>query len=183
MTTMISARGFFIRAVAVGNAGFDPLGLATDEMVVPLRHAEVKHGRLAMLAAVAFPLQETLHGPLSQLVGGRNLLPGGFSPTALNGGLEQAEVAPAIAFGFSVMMMAELQDIRARGADGLGFNEWATDSVAGDMGFDPLGLAKGKPATERFELQEAEMLNGRLAMLAVIGFVGSEAGFGVPVIH
>ena len=101
----------------------------------------------------------------------------------LNGGLEQPEVAPAIAFGFSVMMMAEFQDIRNRAAEGLKFNEWAADSVAGDLDFDPLGIAVGKPATERFELQEAEMLNGRLAMLAVVGYVVSEAFLRVPVVQ
>eukprot|EP00966_Prymnesium_polylepis_P248090 5736929-Prymnesium_polylepis.2 len=47
MTTMISARGFFIRAVAVGNSGFDPLGLSSPETLVPLRQAEIKHGRRA----------------------------------------------------------------------------------------------------------------------------------------
>uniref|UniRef100_A0A6T7ZBA7 Uncharacterized protein n=1 Tax=Prymnesium polylepis TaxID=72548 RepID=A0A6T7ZBA7_9EUKA len=183
MTTMISARGFFIRAVAVGNSGFDPLGLSSPETLVPLRQAEIKHGRLAMLAAVAWPMQEMLHPLLARASGARSLLPDGLSPTALNGGLEQPEVAPAIAFGFSVMMMAEFQDIRKRATEGLKFNEWAEDSVAGDLDYDPLGIAMGKPATERFELQEAEMLNGRLAMLAVVAYITSEVFLGVPIMQ
>ena len=33
----------------------------TDETFMPFREAEIKHGRLAMLAAVAWPLQEIFH--------------------------------------------------------------------------------------------------------------------------
>ena len=55
--TLFSGRGFFIGAAFVGNQGFDPLGLATAERLVPLRHAELKHGRLAMLGALAIPAQ------------------------------------------------------------------------------------------------------------------------------
>ena len=39
------------------------------------------------------------------------------------------------------------------------------------------------PATERFELQEAEMLNGRLAMLAVAGSVMFEVEIGKPILQ
>jgi hypothetical protein len=37
--------------------------------------------------------------------------------------------------------------------------------------------------TDRFELQEAEMLNGRLAMLAVASYVAQEQLTSVPVAH
>ena len=69
MSTVFSKRSFFISAPFVGNVGWDPLGFSTmarddgEPMLdlVALRHAEVKHGRLAMLAAVAWPMQELLH--------------------------------------------------------------------------------------------------------------------------
>ena len=38
------------------------------------------------------------------------------------------------------------------------------------------------PATERFELQEAEMVNGRLAQLAVLWCVVQEVRLGQPVL-
>ena len=41
-------------AQTIGDYGFDPLNLGTDETFVPFREAEIKHGRLAMLAAVAW---------------------------------------------------------------------------------------------------------------------------------
>jgi len=43
----------------------------------------------------------------------------------------------------------------------------------GDLGFDPLGL-KPKGAKELLELQNKELLNGRLAMIAVIGVLSQE---------
>ena len=158
-----SERGFFIRASAVGNAGFDPLGLANSDTLPALRHAELKHGRLAMMATLGLIVQEAIHPILSSWTGTTNVLTDGLAPTFINGGLNKPECAPAIAFGAGVMMVSEMRDIRARQSLGLSFNEWKPDTVAGDIGFDPLGFTRNMPATERFELQEAEMLNGRLA--------------------
>ena len=80
------------------------------------------------------------------------------------------------------MMAVEVIDVKKRIDAGLGFNEWAADSVAGDMQFDPLRFAADLPATERYELQEAEMLNGRLAMVAVLSFVAYETMMAQPVV-
>ena len=49
-----------------GDAGFDPLGLATDaESLIRYRDAELKHARLAMLAAVGWPLGELFQPDLA----------------------------------------------------------------------------------------------------------------------
>merc|ERR1719224_236265 len=45
--------------------------------------------------------------------------------------------------------------------------------VAGDLGFDPLGLAPEDPAEFRI-MQEKELSHGRLAMLAAAGFLAQE---------
>ena len=51
MSTMFSGRSFFVSAVAVGNNGFDPLGLAPDtKTLAALRNAELKHGRCVTIA-------------------------------------------------------------------------------------------------------------------------------------
>ena len=47
------------------------------------------------------------------------------------------------------------------------------DYEPGDIGWDPLGLKPEDPA-ELFEMQTKELQNGRLAMLAVAGFVAQE---------
>merc|ERR1711907_552908 len=52
---------------------------------------------------------------------------------------------------------------------------WAikSDHVAGDYGFDPLGLKPSDPA-ELAEMQTKELNNGRLAMIAIAGMVVQE---------
>merc|ERR1711924_313157 len=49
-----------------------------------------------------------------------------------------------------------------------------SDHVAGDLGFDPLGLKPEDPA-ELKEMQTKELNNGRLAMMAIAGMVAQEA--------
>merc|ERR1711907_218619 len=52
---------------------------------------------------------------------------------------------------------------------------WAikSDHLAGDYGFDPLGLAPKDPA-ELAAMQTKELNNGRLAMIAIAGMVVQE---------
>ena len=85
----------------VGDFGFDPLNLGTNDNFAYMREAEIKHGRLAMMAAVAWPLQEILHPIIVDAIYGstgvdvKDVLidSNGASPSLLNGGLFQAEVA------------------------------------------------------------------------------------------
>jgi len=89
----------------VGDKGFDPLGVA--DSVAKLRiykEAELKHGRLAMLAALGWPVSEALDKPIAAALGMKSLLvatPIGIAngvaesgeallraPSLLNGGLE-----------------------------------------------------------------------------------------------
>jgi len=182
MTSLFKGRGFFVRAVAVGNSGLALPEFSQPDTITPLRHAELKHARLAMLAAVALPAQELVHPRICSLLSCRDLLSNGVSPSGFNGGLYQPELAPALAFALIAFATAECLDVASRSGQGLRFNEWSEDSVAGDLGFDPLCIARDLPATEKFELQEAEMLNGRVAMLALAGFVAWEAITGSPVI-
>merc|ERR1719163_1094518 len=103
-----------------GDVGFDPLGLAnfdlsvdsaTDKMrsaayvVRDYRDAELKHGRFAMLAAVAWPLQEKLNPLLAAKFHLPNLVAeaGGRSPSVLNGGLEQG-IIPSAVLTFAVLV-------------------------------------------------------------------------------
>ena len=142
-----------------------------------------------MLAAVAWPVQELAHPAIVELIRNSaklsvtNVLEatGGYTPSLLHGGLDLPQVAPAIAFAMTVAATAEVYDILARGEKGLRFNEFAADSVAGDLGFDPMKLAAELGVTDRYELQEAEMLNARLAMLALIAYTAIEMG-GVRVV-
>lgn len=70
--------------------------------------------------------------------------------------------------------LAELANKETKGAKG------PKDYVAGDCGFDPLGLMptdkEGKMA-----MQTKEIKHGRLAMMAILGYVVQEALYRVPV--
>merc|ERR1719503_469223 len=63
----------------VGDKGFDPLGFADSvEKLRIYREAELKHGRLAMLAALGWPVSEALDKPIAAALGMKSLLNGGL---------------------------------------------------------------------------------------------------------
>jgi len=170
----------------VGDYGFDPLGLSSDDSFAYYREAEIKHGRLAMLAAVAWPLQEILH-PIIVDILRDNGLPvtdilaesGGASPSLLNGGLGQQEVLPALAL-FAVGTAAlEETDLNQRKQLGCSWNEYPNSfgtfgRQPGNFGFDPLNFYRPLSAEDKVAVQERELMNGRVAMLAVASYVATE---------
>merc|ERR1711998_33676 len=118
-----------------GDVGFDPLGLANFDLSVDsavdkqrsaalvmrdYRDAELKHGRLAMLAAVAWPLQEKLNPLFAARFHLPNLVAetGGLSPSVLNGGLDQAWVASSVVIFGVLMSLVERQGLRIKKSDG-----------------------------------------------------------------
>ena len=171
-----------------GDVGFDPLGLANFDLSIDsatdktrsaalvmrdYRDAELKHGRLAMLAAVAWPLQERLNPLLAARFHYPNLVAetGGLSPSVLNGGLEQS-VIPAAVLGFAALISAvELHGLNIKAERG---PAW----VPGDFGTARIA----EPGTEQFaSLASGEIWNGRIAMIAMLAYVAQEALTKVPV--
>ena len=187
MTASISDR--------VGDLGFDPLNLGTEANFISMREAELKHGRLAMLAAVAWPLQEILHPILVDAfyaaagIDTPDLLmeSNGASPSLLNGGLDQPELLPALALALIGASIIEESDMAKRASLGLRSgvmsNEYPAARTAGDLGFDPLRLYSPLSAVEQRNMQERELCNGRVAMLAVLSYVTTEALTGIPVVR
>ena len=110
---------------------FDPLGLNLNALSTSigldlseqnkrdLRDAELKHARLAMLAAIGWPLQEIVHPQLASWAGAKNMLVDGKSPSLLNGGLEQLEIVPALSLTVFVASILELNELRSRRSFGL----------------------------------------------------------------
>jgi len=152
-----------------GNFGFDPLGLAkNEEMLWSYREAEIKHGRLAMLAAAGWPISELVDRQLAEYFGVPSVLDDGDRvPSVLNGGLEK--VVPEW-WGFCLGMCAAIdlygvQRARAAGTD--------SGYIPGDLGFDPWKLY---PVDEEGEkrMQLAEIKHARVAMLGVTGFAAQE---------
>ena len=115
-----------------GDVGFDPLGLAKNEETLwAYREAEIKHGRLAMLAAAGWPVSELLDRQLADYLGAPSVLvEGDRVPSVLNGGLEN--VVPEW-WGFCLGMCAAIdlygvQKARAAGRDS-GYIPGDVDSI------------------------------------------------------
>jgi len=174
------------RGDMVGDLGFDPLGLATSmSKLKNYREAELKHGRLAMLAAVGWPVAEELQGPLSKALGQPDLLvkgcaTGGYQcaesltrvPSVLNGGLDK--ISPF--YWLAVIALSA-------GIEAYGLQIAKRDNyLPGDLGFDPLGLYASKNAAWKRDMQLKELNNGRLAMVAITGYAFNEAATKVSVV-
>jgi len=145
---------------------FDPLSFcegASEGKVRFYREVELKHGRVAMLAAVGFLVAEQFH----PLFGGSIDVPSyiAFQETPLQ------TFWPAVILLISVAEVFSVFSFQSP----FGGEPWTirTDHAAGDMGFDPMGLKPSSPA-ELAEMQAKELNNGRLAMIGAAGMIGQE---------
>jgi hypothetical protein len=146
-------------SILVGNKGFDPLNCATNmETLKQYREAELKHGRLAMLAAAGWPVSELVQPWLSKALGAPDLLVGDEkAPSLVNGGLDK--INPLFFMGI-IIFSATVESVALK-------QTRADDYIPGDLGFDPLGLYTGKAPEVQRSLELKELNNGRLAMLAI----------------
>eukprot|EP00594_Rhizosolenia_setigera_P007206 CAMPEP_0178940380 /NCGR_PEP_ID=MMETSP0789-20121207/777_1 /TAXON_ID=3005 /ORGANISM="Rhizosolenia setigera, Strain CCMP 1694" /LENGTH=234 /DNA_ID=CAMNT_0020619413 /DNA_START=257 /DNA_END=961 /DNA_ORIENTATION=+ len=149
-----------------GDVGFDPLGFAkTSEDLMNYREAEVKHARLAMLAAAGWPMSELLDKKLALAFGMAPLVDGSDRvPSLLNGGLGKV----SIGYWLGCLGLAAAVDLY--GTSRKSSLEYAQP---GDLGFDPLGLYP-EDKEGQLRMQLAEIKNGRLAMIAIFGFAVQE---------
>ena len=142
-----------------GDVGFDPLGLSEINGVgidlYWLREAEVKHARVAMLAAAGNVWVEVF-GPA----------PGCEAATAKNqmdSFWQLWEVHPQYPTAAFIMIMfvEAISGIAATSGRESGMRE------PGDFGFNPFKLADDSAAMMKYK--EQEIANGRLAMWAAAG--------------
>ena len=77
----------------------------------------------------------------------------------------------------------EKKDVDRRAAKGLKFNEYSKSELPGDLRFDPLRITRSLSREEKVEFLEKELLNGRVAMLAVTAYVLEEFVFQTPVVR
>jgi len=169
-----------------GDLGIDPFNVRENKQLLRrMRLAEIKHGRLAMLAAAAWPLQELFDPALANLFRVAPLVTeGGRNPSLINGGLQQvsplfwAMILGATAVlellygerGLKGEIRIENADLIARGEAGRAVY---SEVAPGDLGFDPLGLFPDD-IQQRRRARNGEINNGRLAMLALTTFVVAE---------
>ena len=147
---------------------FDPANLleGTDKAeVMRWREAELAHGRVGMLAAAGFLVQENFHplfsgdgGPAIQQI--PNLPPAIWFVMTLGVGIAEA-FRIQVGWANPYESMDNVQSLK----DGY---------YPGDLKFDPLGLKPDDPEELRI-MQEKELSHGRLAMIAAAGFLAQEA--------
>ena len=145
---------------------FDPVGfssMASDGQAKFLREAEIKHGRVAMLASLGFVVGEQFH----PMWGGQIDVPAAIAWQETP--LENVNILVMLVVGihevisvftFNSPFGGELWSIRS-------------DYRSGDLGWDPLGL-KPEDAAGLADMQTKEINNGRLAMIGIAGMVGQE---------
>lgn len=148
-----------------GDVGFDPLGFAkTEADLMNYREAEVKHARLAMLAAAGWPLSEVFDKKIAVALHLNPVVDAADrAPSLLNGGL--GKISPL----YWIACIAA-----AGGVEFLGMQAKSKSGYfPGSLGFDPLGAyPKDKESQDRMQL--AEIKNGRLAMIAIFAFAIQE---------
>lgn len=137
---------------------FDPLGLSDPSNFPKSRKLELVVGRLAMLGAVGLPLAEMTHESLAVALGLPNqLAEGNRAPALHTGGIFSPGVEVSI-FTVSVLLcVAAIGATKKKDKDGLDIvtpapelsQPWLSPLLRGMMG-------------------EAEITNGRVAMIAVV---------------
>jgi hypothetical protein len=166
---------------------WDPLRITTrleGNSILYVREAELKHGRVCMLAFLGMVVGEKYH----PFFGGNIDLPvynvkAMFLETSFKefwilgtfifGGLEALSIrtqydAPYWEFG-----MKKGEDDMLPSTQFMSKQLTKKERLPGELGFDPLGLKPKDPA-ELKTMQSKEINNGRLAMLAVAGVLGQE---------
>jgi hypothetical protein len=150
---------------------FDPLGLSVGKDAATLkmyREAEIKHGRVCMLAAVGLLTQEILKNPLGidgPAIRHLDLIDAEFPEFG-----ELFILLCAFIEGWTIVNKweprSETRNLKraARLRD---------DVEPGNYGWDPLEWYPEDPA-EQAAIRTKELQNGRLAMLGVAGIVAQE---------
>lgn len=139
----------------VGDMGFDPLYLSNYIDLDNAAASEIKHGRICMLATLGMLVQEFVHLPD----------PAFSEPNPLKA-IYAVPVEGWVQI-ITVICLVELASFKT------------TYETGADLGFDPLGM--GKP-DKLEELKLKELKNGRLAMLACMGFIMQTIVTGKPII-
>jgi len=183
---------------------WDPLniGETSPENIAWFRHAEIKHGRVAMAAFVGYCIQSNgihfpwaLQGPIGPINSGLPTITFG-DISAAGGPSDQWDALPSSAkiqilgaIGFlemcgeaSVFLEADGQQHYVRGGKP-GYYPTLKDKFPHPIPFnlfDPFGLPSKMTPEKKEKSLLAEINNGRLAMLGIMGLISASKGLIVP---
>lgn len=167
---------------------FDPLHIAdaklwgtSDEFTIGfLRHAEIKHGRVAMAAFVGYCVQSNYHFPWAMTLDGTPFPSTSLSPP------EQWDALPVEAKLQIILFIGFLEfysELTPRPGSDVGLVHYTQGGVPGKYPsfqglphpalnlYDPFGLNKNMSVESKKKRLRAEINNGRLAMLGITGFL------------
>ncbi|GMH48001.1 hypothetical protein TL16_g00193, partial [Triparma laevis f. inornata] len=131
----------------VGDFGFDPMGLSDIQADLKYaRWAELKHGRICMLAIVG----SGWHVPSPHA--------GQFTE------LDPFAAVGAVGFEGNAQIFLAIATIEL-----INFNKHYGEGTPGDIGWDFLGLLDGKTDEQIRRTMEQEIVHCRLAMIAFTG--------------
>uniref|UniRef100_A0A7S4SR35 Light harvesting protein n=1 Tax=Alexandrium monilatum TaxID=311494 RepID=A0A7S4SR35_9DINO len=137
-----------------GEKGFDPLNVTDALPVYLVREAELKHGRVCMLATVGFAAQQFVTFP-------------GEKPTPDS--LQAVYTASPAAWA-CLLFLAGWIESSSYGGKITMLDMFEEDREPGNLGFGTRFIA-GKSAEETKDIRLKELNNGRLAMMAFGGMV------------
>jgi len=170
---------------------FDPLNLVDLDIygqgdaatIGFLRHAEIKHGRVAMAAFVGYCVQSNWHWPWKMSLDGSGFPSTDLSPEA------QWDAIPGNAKAqiFTVIAALEIWDECGGGGEASHYMRGRTpgkypsfqnfrDNVhfVFDL-YDPFGFSKKMSDEKKQSRLVMEINNGRLAMIGIFGFMAADA--------
>jgi hypothetical protein len=171
---------------------WDPLGFCTnvdDKTLLYYREAELKHGRLGMLASLGIFIGEQYHPLYGGNIDDPAVMLGADAFKVIIPGLQARQGQPPDhpelqGFWLGVTIACALIDLSGpffRQTPWEPFSGWrvkegwtkGSDDSPGNYGFDPFGY-KPKNQAKWVEMQNKEINNGRLAMLAAAGMIAQE---------
>jgi len=138
---------------------FDPLGFSDLFDIRFLREAELKHGRVCMLATVGFVAQQYITIP-------------GFQPTPNS--VNAVSAAPSSAMATLLFLIGYIESESYGGKITMLDMFEGTGRDPGNWGLGA-GLLKGKSEEEIKDVKLKELNNGRLAMIALGGMIAHNA--------
>ena len=163
---------------------FDPLGLTPEDQdeVLLYREAEIVHGRVAMMAAVGFLVQESFH-PIF-----------GYADGPVVRQLDEVLSTENGQLGGSILLMAIFFSEIARARAGWmeppkdptvypppKYRQLRPGYTPGDLNFDPLSYSTKLDEVATTAMRNKELNNGRLAMIGVAGMTGQELVTNTPI--
>lgn len=152
----------YLDGVLPGDVGFDPLGFADESNLARMREAEVRHGRLAMVATWGWPIADVGLRIAQALVPPASVCTGnGCAVDATTTGLTLPTIALIGETYWTTLLIAAIAgELRAQRLP------------VGVPAFDPLNLASRLSTSddEAARLALAELKHGRLAMAAFAAY-------------